>query len=294
MERQSRIVRMPMTVASRRSVVPRHLCGCLLVCLGPAIVLAQTSAGAVRGVVVGGDGTAVAGAVVTLLGSGDSTRTSIAGAFMFQRARAGPDSLSVRAVGFEHKVEQIRVSLDSGWVGRVALTRLAQALPQLNVTAPAEPVEFWKYDDFFRRQRLGFGTFRTRDDFERMGAVDIVSALRSISGVNVSTTGNPNGETEVRWRIARCPGQPPNIVIYINGLIVARTGASSNKGSELSGAFRARASRSSCEGCARMGDILSSLPLVDVMFIEFYRGPGQIPADIDRGDSCAALVIWTR
>ena len=274
----------------------RALVASILGCVAPAAVAhAQASAVVtVRGVVVRGDGTAVGSAIVTLIGRMDSTRTTATGSFLFRDVRAGWDSLRVRAVGFEPRVERIQVSADSGWGGHIVVSRLVQALPQVSVTAPEAAAGMWKYEDFFRRQRSTFGTFRTWEDFEKMGASDIVSALRSIPGVNVSTTGNPNGETEVRWRIARCPGQPPNIDIYVNGVVVARTGASSNKGSELSGAFRGRAARSTCEGCARMGDLLNSLPLLDVMFIEFYRGPGQIPADLERGDACAALVIWTR
>jgi hypothetical protein len=39
---------------------------------------------------------------------------------------------------------------------------------------------------------------------------------------------------------------------------------------------------------------MSSVLLRDIEFVEFYRGPSQIPPELDRGDSCAALVVWTR
>lgn len=247
----------------------------------------------VRGVVVGAQGQAVIGALVVRLSVLDSVRTSEAGEFAFSNGRHGADTLRVLAQGFAPAVLPIQVHSDTGWNGRIVLHQMAQALPQVSVSAN-RPEHFWKYDDFYRRQALGFGTFRTRDDFEKMGASDIVSALRSISGVSISSTGNPYGETEIRWRINRCPGQPPNIAIYVNGLKVAWSGAHSNGGSELSGFFRGRPSGSTCEGCARMGDLFSSLPLMDIEFIEFYRGPAQIPSDLDRGDACAALVIWTR
>ena len=274
----------------------RALVASLVGCVAPtAVAYAQASVVVtVRGVVVRGDRTPIRNAIVTLIGRKDSALTTATGSFLFQGVRAGRDSLRVRAVGFEPRVEPINVSADSGWGGHIILGRLTQQLPQVTVNAPQAAAGMWKYEDFFRRQRSGFGTFRTREDFEKMGASDIISALRSIPGVNVSATGNPNGETEVRWRIARCPGQPPNIAIYVNGTAIAGSGAGSNKGSELSGFFRSGGSRSTCEGCARMGDLFNSLPLMDIMFVEFYRGPAQIPAELDLGDACAALVIWTR
>ena len=123
----------------------------------------------------------------------------------------------------------------------------------------------------------------------------MVGALQSIPGVTVSSFQNPYGAPEVRFRMARCPGEPPNLAIYIDGLRVASFGkATENKGSELSGLFRREPSRSTCEECTRMAEVLSSIRLSEIEFVEFYRGPGQIPAELERGDACAALVIWRK
>lgn len=248
----------------------------LAMCLFPAGAYGQVATtGQVRGTVVAENGTPVKGALVDLVGRADFARTAETGRFLFQDVHAGPQVLRIRALGFVQKSENILVIGDSGWAGSIVLARAPQALAEVNVTAPGKPPEFantTKYDDFFRRQKLGQGTFRTRDDIEKMGAADFASVLQRIPGVTVSTTISPHSEPEIRMRLARCPG--PRLAFYVNGTQVAVYGKS--------------------PGAREMGELLSAMPVSDILFVEFYRGPGQIPNDLERGDACAALVIWTR
>jgi hypothetical protein len=157
-------------------------------------------------------------------------------------------------------------------------------LPDVSVTVdkPGEYAHTSRYDDFFRRRALGIGTFRTRQDIESKAAFDMVSVLNGIPGVRISLTPNPHGETEVRVQLARC--RPPRIGLYVNGQRVELfLSAVSDEGPS-----------SSCRDCVRLYEALSAILLRNVEFVEFYRGPGQIPSDLERGDACAALVIWTR
>jgi hypothetical protein len=270
--------------------------GVIAVCLVPAPIAGQgiTSA-SVRGRVVAPDSGPVEGALVELVGRGDSVRTAGTGAFALQGVPVGPATLRISAVGYRPKDYAIDVSRDFGWTGTIVLDRVAHRLAEVQVAgAPPDFSDMPKYADFFRRRRLGFGTLRTHEEIERMGAPDIVSALRGIPGVQVSSTMNPYGEPEVRFRVARCPGQPPSLDIYIDAKRVALFRGSENRGSELSTAFRPRGNASSCADCVRIGELLSSVPLGEVVAVEFYRGPSEIPSDLERGDACAALVIWTR
>lgn len=257
------------------------------------------TAAPVRGRVLTSDGSPAKGALVELVRQGLSGRTSASGEFLFPNVSSGTQILRIRALGHVPKTEEILVSADSGWTGSIVLDRAPQQLQEVQITAPGKPPEFantTKYDDYFRRRRIGQGTFRTREDIEKMGAANIASVLQGIPGVNVTLTGNPYGSQEMRFRMARCPGNPPNLAIYINGQKVAAfTKQSENRGSELSGLSRKVSHReSTCDDCARIAEVLSSVALPDILFVEFYRGPGQIPNDLDRGDSCAAIVIWTR
>lgn len=276
------------------------LAGLLVLCLVPGATVGQVGpSGPVRGKILAPDRSPVHGALVELIGRGDSVRTSGAGEFTFPRVPSGAEVLRIRVLGYRVKLQGIHVIGDSGWIGTILLEAASQQLPEVEVKAPfGKPPEFLntsKYDDFFRRRGIGFGTFRTRDDIERMGAFDVVSVLQGIPGVNVSLTANPYGAREARFKMARCPGQPPNIAIYINGRKVSMfLKEAENNGSELSRLFRLKPPTSSCSDCERIAEALTAVALRDIEFVEFYRGPGEIPSDLDRGDSCAALVIWTR
>lgn len=274
------------------------VCGLLLVA---AVASAQeTTAVQVRGVVIAGQGAAIPGALVEIGRAKDSTRTNARGEFDFSGVAPGIYRLRVRALGYRETYEDIRVERDVGWTGTVVMYRVAQNLPDVTVQAVGKPPEFAntsKYDDYFRRQRIGQGVFRTREDILRMGVTDVAGALQAIPGVSVLNTMNFHGEPETRFRIARCPGQPPHIAIFLNGARVPLfLKYAENKGSELSAltAGGARKPASTCEDCVRLSEALSSIPFSDILFLEFYRGPSQIPSDLDRGDYCAALVIWTR
>lgn len=256
----------------------------------------ETSAVQVRGVVVASQGGVIQGALVEIGRPRDSTRTNARGEFAFEAVVPGLYRLRVRALGYRETYEDIRVEREIGWTGAIVMYRVAQSLPGVTVRATSKPPEFastTKYDDYFRRQRLGFGTFRSREDFLKMGAHDVASALRNIPGVMITSTMNIYGEPEIHFRMARCPGQPPNISVYLNGMRVAKFG---HKGSELSGvsAPKRAVSASTCGECVRLLEMIGSVPFHDVQFVEFYRGPGQVPPEFDLGDSCAALAIWTR
>ena len=269
--------------------------GMLATCMYASAIEAQATRVSVSGRVIASGGTPVAGAIVELLRQRDSVRTSDSGVFVFPSVAPGDERLSVRAIGYSPKQVDMRVTSDSGWVGVILLDRIAQALPE--VTVKGSPPEFAntdKFDDYFRRRRVGFGTFRSREDILKMGAFDMPAVLKGIPGVTVTGSANMYGEPEIRFRMARCPGMPPNMSVYLNGNRIAHYG---NRGSELSGLTSRRsgtATTSTCEACASLQNLLASIPFTDIQFVEFYRGPGQIPAEYDLGDACAVLGIWTR
>ena len=221
----------------------------------PSNGFCQATPHGVRGIVLSSDSSPAKDAWVELIEEKRSARTTATGSFFFENVRTGRHTLRLRALGHLPKSQEIEVSPETGWADTVFLQRAPQELAELQVIASGEPAEFAntsKYDDFFRRRKIGQGTFRTRDDIDRFGALDIASVLQAIPGANVSMTGNPNGELEMRFRLARCPGSPPNIVIYIDGLKVFTRSASENRGSELSGlTSNKRIDQSTCADCVR-------------------------------------------
>ena len=235
-----------------------------------------------RGRVVTADSTPVAGARVDLMNAGDTTQTSATGEFRFRNARAGREIVRVRIVGYQLKLVHIEVNERSGWSGTINIEPVTPVLPEVSVTAEKPEDLSARYADFHRRRAQGIGTFRTREDIEKKAAFDMVSVLQGIPGVNISLTPTPTGESEVRMNLARC--KPPRLVIYVDG---QKLNLFLSDPAEGGGG-------SSCPDCVRLYEALSSILLREVEFVEFYRGPGQIPNELDRGDACAALVIWTR
>jgi hypothetical protein len=167
----------------------------------------------IHGRVVADDSTPIVAALVELVGRAEPVGTSTSGEFVFHRVSVGSAVLRVRAFTFADRDERIQVARDSGWRGTIVLTPVPLRLPEVVVTATPSEDPRGKYLDFFRRRRVGFGTFRTRADIDRMAASDLVGLLRQIPGVSVSATFNPYGQPETRFRMARCPGQPPNLAI---------------------------------------------------------------------------------
>jgi hypothetical protein len=258
--------------AHRRWKVFATACAIVAATCSPVQAHAQTT---VRGTVraAGPTGEPIAGAVIVLAGQRDSVRSSTNGEFEIRGVSAGNQSLSVRAIGYAPKTVNILVS-SAGWTGTVDLDRLPQKLPGVDVTERPTDAEFTtKYDGFFQRRKRGLsGTFRTQEDFQKSGATNMATALAGIPGVSVSTTVSPITGPEYRFRIARCPGNPPNIALYIDGQLTLWDKRSTESFNEL----------------------MNSILLTDVRYVEFYRGPGQIPSEIERGDNCAVLLIWMR
>ena len=93
-------------------------------------------------------------------------------------------------LGYKIRLEEILVDAKTGWTGTIALEPSVAVLPDVAVTAPFDKPEAYantaKYDDFFRRRKLGIGTFRTREEIEAKAAYDLVSVLQGIPSVGVS------------------------------------------------------------------------------------------------------------
>lgn len=242
----------------------------LTACMG-TLAQAQTPAGVVRGSVRATGDIPIAGAVIQLGDRTDTVRTSSSGEFLLDRIPPGPYALRVRALGYSPKSRDIVVTDTSGWSGTIELERVAQQLPEVDVVdKPARYAGTTRYDDFFRRRKSGRGFFRTYEELIDAGTIDLLSALERVPGVSVSTTVNRFGDQQYRFRIARCSGEPPNLAVYLNGNLVP--GVSRSGG---------------------LSEFLRSIPIRQVLFFEFYRGASEIPSDIERGDNCAAILIWT-
>lgn len=192
----------------------------------------------------------------------------------------------VRKPGY--RGQALRMDLKGGsWSGNIVLIAGPQQLPDVEVSAryakPAEYAETDKYDDFFRRQKLGLGTFISREQIEKMNVFHTVEILRGIPGIfaNVSDPSNP-GTADIR--MARCTeGQHlGKVMVYIDGQRLIDPWPDSKSSGGAYG-----------QNTYNLALKLQQIAPAAIEMVEIFRGPGQIPGEY-HWDGCAVIAIWTR
>lgn len=238
-------------------------CALLLLFL-PAAGLAQ--AGGVRGTVMDRTtGRPVVGAELTLLDEERSTRTDSLGRYAFAQVTPGVVRMRVRALGFP--VEFMTFDLDERQFAErpIILVSAPQTLPSVDVRGDA-PATDYRMVGFERRRQRGRGQYLTEADLLRLGAGDIASAVKNLRGVTFECGDTPNGGSFGRGgcfvRMARAPMRClPEYVV-----------------DDMS-----------------MNDFGPMTPMSDVIGIEVYTGPSDVPGEYaGRNAGCGVIVIWTR
>ncbi|HET9275946.1 MAG TPA: carboxypeptidase regulatory-like domain-containing protein [Gemmatimonadales bacterium] len=191
----------------------------------------------------------------------DAVLTGSNGGFMLRSSGAGRTLIFVHRIGYNAQVVRIEVDSAKGWNGTIVLEPGAFVLPEIRVAARyAKPERYagtTRYDDVFRRMRLGGGTLISREDIERWQPSRTVEVLRIVPGTKVSIQppGHPQG-TAVAF--VRCNEFPPRINVM-----------------------------------SIIGEILDRISPNEIEMIEVFRGIGSLPPEF-AGDACAAIAIWTR
>ncbi len=221
------------------------------------------------------------------------------------RLPAEAPSISFRRIGYRPAA----FALPKGWgltdTVTVLLTESAQALPDLEVEAKAwKPVRYagtTKYDDLFRRQRLGIGSYLSREDLDRKPAIQTLELLQGIPGVRI-TIGPPGLEWGNNITIARCSGSSSKVNVYVDGArMIGGAGLLSQETSAATvdrkiSPFDRSTSGSAFGSGGTPRDVIEKLnriPPGDIEMIEVYRGASQLPAEF-HDDGCAAIAVWTR
>jgi len=212
-------------------------------------------------------------------------------------------TLFARAVGFRPAV--VSVNLEPGRAVDLVLTLtpVAVALPELTAEArwgkPARLAHTSKFDDFYRRRRMGFGTFLDRDEIDRSTALRSFELLRGIPGVQVAW--NPPGVSGTTVRFARCTEFPPRISVWVDGNKLPfrppapppdAAGASTPQEGVRNTNIDKMLSWKQ-QTWSQWLELFAFVRPAEIEAMEVYRGVGQIPAEL-REDSCAAVIIWTR
>lgn len=151
----------------------------------------------------------------------------------------------------------------------VRLSPEAVPMAPLEVVSGRQKPTSFKLDGFQRRRELGLGSYITRDDIERRNPSHVSDLLRTLPGIQLSSSGTGSNAVVTMDRgvnlRGRCAAQ-----IYVDEFHVNRAGG----------------------WTFRIDDVVSP---GDVFGIEVYRGLATVPAEfLSPQADCGVVVIWTR
>ena len=236
-----------------------------------------------RGTVRDPDARPISGAVVRTPEA--RTLTDSLGRFVLRGLSGGLIRLELRGIGYRPLT--VTVSLPAPGDGLNLVMQLDRTvLPEIRATArPTKPAEYLgttKYDGFFQRQKLGLGTFISREQIERMNAFHTLEIFRGIPGFYVNV-GNPGDPYSADIRLARCTGADAKVSVWIDGRL--QIGGGFDRGNTGWPNPRALSTE--------LAALLEQIAPAGIEMIEVYRGASQIPG-VFHWDGCAVIAIWTR
>ena len=257
-------------------------CCLLSLTVAPSALLAQTDTlrGRIAGHVIDPMRNPIREAEVLWQGDRRSVLTRADGSFALEIPARGDVVILVRRPGYNAQALRIDLRRTASWEGDIMLVPGSFKLPDIDVIAvnakPARYANTHKYDDFFQRQKIGLGTFISREQIEKMNAFHTIEILRGIPGI-YTNVGNPGDPTSADIRFARCTGMDSKVTVWVDGrmLIPSVEDVGPRKNSVNLAAQLERIAPSGIE------------------MVEIYRGVSQIPG-VYHWDGCAVIAIWTR
>ena len=199
-------------------------------------------------------------------------------------------TIAFRRIGYRPIVYVIRPLPAPGDTLLVALEPSAVVLPEVIVSATAtKPLRYaftQKYDDVFRRQRMGFGTLLTRDAIEARLGSSTEQLLDAIPGVHVW-----NGPPK-RIRFARCQ-EPGGIAVFFDGVLQNQNRPAGQEQDNSGLLYKPPSRQATPMDMEPEVEILSRINPADIEMIEVFRGPSEIPA-VYHWNGCAVVAVWTR
>lgn len=244
------------------------LCGRFARLALPILVAAEAvhaqTAGMLRGRVTDkSNGMPVPQAQINVPAHDRSALSDADGRFSISGLPAGVSKLVVHAEGFPTLRVDVEMSVGSVTDKPIELDsteagRLAsaQSLPAVPVTATVKPANY-RLVDFERRRQDGRGQYLTESEIVKSGAYSVADAVKNMRGV-IYDCGGGGCHVHMAQAPLRCL---PEYVV---------------DGQE-------------------MNDFGPTTPIRDVIGIEVYTGPTEVPGEYaGRNAGCGVVVIWTR
>jgi len=218
-----------------------------------------------------------AGAEVTVEALRRTARTDSAGRYSLTGLPRGLRLVRVRLLGYTPASFTLVLPEGQTATHDVVLERVAARLDSVRSVAPRGSLL-----RFEEHRRTGLGSFFAQDEIERMHVVRLSQVLASLPLVRIA-----EGAGTRAWVTSARPGG----VIIRPDLFSARRGAVP-----------------ACYATVYVDGVqvyhgrdeeplvdLTDFPLAEVAAVEYYNGPGEVPAEYDSlNTNCGALVIWRR
>lgn len=207
-------------------------------------------------------GKPVAGAFVSLVGGGTTTRTKANGEFTLDSLPAGTQALSVRLLGYAPK--DVPVELSSRAPARVTV-QLGAAVPTLAaVEVVSQRDQGLERVGFLGRKRgAAGGYFMTPEQIEARKAVQFTDLMTAVPGIRVQGTMGRMAVTSTR-----SVGRAGCVTIYVDNSKFQQMEA---------------------------GDLDSFVKPEEVAAIEVYQSGASMPVEFQTsGADCSAIVVWTK
>ncbi|MEM0964194.1 MAG: carboxypeptidase regulatory-like domain-containing protein [Bacteroidota bacterium] len=212
------------------------------------------------------DGEPIAGATVLVGDRGASTDAD--GEAVIEGMAPGRYRVRVSFIGKETRQLAARLDAPGPWGLIVELADTPLGLGEVVVEARDLSRSRLALDGFFERERLGIGSVLTREEIERKNPTRLGDALTGVQGVTVRTRSVSGlGASTGRVATSTRSGGPCELAVYLDGTY-----------------------------SPFLSEDIDGLAAQDVVAIEVYRGPAQIPAfynQLGRGEGCGVILVWT-
>jgi Carboxypeptidase regulatory-like domain/TonB-dependent Receptor Plug Domain len=226
-----------------------------------AKIIAQKGSARVFGKVVNASGAPVVGARVGLMGVSAATLTRANGDFILDSLPSGTQAIVVRQLGY--KPTEVPVELTARTPARVTV-KLGVFVPELT---PVEVVSIreeglQKVGFLDRKRGASGGYFMDPDQLERRKASMFTDLLRTVPGIRVTSV---NGQAGLESTRSATGGGC--VTVWVDGAQWQALDA---------------------------GDLDSFVRPEEVAAIEVYNGISIPPQFVTVGQSCSAVVVWTK
>jgi hypothetical protein len=226
--------------------------------------------GVIDGIVTDSLLSPLAGADVTVVGTGARVTTSESGRFRFLQVPAGQYLLVVRRIGYAPTSGIVEVTADDTLRLSYTLLRSTVLLDTVRVREQRVSMRMLEFE---QRRRQGQGQFLTQEEIERRGSLAATDFLRNFRGVEVSriTTQAFAGSLALSRRegggFTRDQQQAYCVMqVLLDGIVLPQN-----------------------------FDLDLLPPPKQIAGIEVYTGPATIPPQFSGADRrCGVIAVWTR